>query len=160
MPDPEIVTLREAVQARPAMWFGDHPTADWPVVIALWTARTLFEYTTGDLAKVELTLHGDGALSATCHGTDRFPPEEEIRRRMWWMELARSTAITLTGAQDHINVRIEIEPELIGVGPGAWWHQGLDRLRRISAVPHFQLAAGHCIVATDEATGASAMLEA
>ena len=116
-------------------------------------------------------------MSLTRYGGARFSWEELVRRRMWWIELTHSAMVTVSGTDGRgtgeppsveggqtwnnlsIDVRLEIEPWLIGVTPDAWWYDGLNRLRRMADSPDFQLAASQTIVVTDEATATVVAIE-
>jgi hypothetical protein len=174
----EVLTLREAVARHPAMYFGDHPTADWPLVVAAWTAFDLLDYGVGSQRSVELILHRDGALSAAVAKgrvarsvTARPAPVDElVRRRMWWHRLGRSTEVTVlrdggpVGAAEvvgdelvwddlDIGVRLVLDVDLIGTSPGQWWHAGPARLRALLTTDRFRPAPGQRLTIIDEAAG-------
>jgi hypothetical protein len=104
--DIRIVTLREAVLRRPAMYSGDYRPLDWPLVIAAWTAAEMLDYGCAPRRQAAVTLHRDGGLSASVAkarmvqpaAAQRLPIEELVRRRMWWHQLARSTTVTVDQA--------------------------------------------------------------
>lgn len=171
------LTLREAVVRRPAMYFGTYPTADWPLVIAVWTATDLLHYAVGPEPQVGVTLHDGGDLSAEVLGArvewpataKPHPVEELVRHRMWWRHLTRSTTVSVRqgarppAAPQRIDVdlvwndldilaRFELDADLIGVAADEWWRDGPIRLRDVFATPHFRLAPGHRLTITDEAT--------
>jgi hypothetical protein len=169
--DITVVTLREAVLRRPAMYFGDYRPSDWPLVIAAWTAAELLDYQTRPARQVILTLHRGGDLSATAAGARvpcsatgrRWPIGDLVRRRMWWHQLCRSTTVTITrngtdpGEPQHvgdqvvwddlsIEVRMALDPDIIGAAPGTWWGDGPARPREVFAAGSFDLVAEDVVV--------------
>jgi hypothetical protein len=176
--DIQVLTLREAVLRRPAMYFGDFRPPDWPLVIAAWTAAQMLDYAVPPRRRATLTLHRNGDLSATIArarivqptAAQRLSIEELLRRRMWWHQLTQST--TVVAGQDgkdaaepqcvddrliwtdlDIAVRLEPDPQLIGIAPEVWWQDGPTRLQDVFATLHVQLMADDQLVVLDEATG-------
>jgi hypothetical protein len=181
--DIKVVTLREAVLHRPAMFFGDYRPPDWPVVIAAWTAADMLDYAVPPRRRAAVTLHGDGDLSATVAmarvvrpaAARPLPIEELVRRRMWWHQLARSTTVVVGRAGKaavepqrvddglvwsglDIVVRLELDAQLVGVAPEAWWQDGPARLRDVFATLGVHLTADDQVVVLDEATGTTLTL--
>jgi hypothetical protein len=175
----DALTLREVVARHPAMYFGDYPSADWPLVIAAWTAFDLLAYRIGPQRSVELILHRDGDLSATVvkarvarSATARPAPVEElVQRRMWWRQLCRSTTVTVrrgcgpAGVAQvvgdewvwdglDIGVRLAPDVDLIGTSPQQWWHEGPARLRALFRTDRFRPAPDDQLTIIDEGAGA------
>jgi hypothetical protein len=175
----KVLTLREAVLRRPAMYFGSYPASDRPLVIAAWTATTLLDYAVGPDPQVDVTLHRGGGLSAEVVGARLTwpaaarlrPIDEMVRQRMWWHQLARSTTVTVhqNGNQPStpqrtddelawndldIITRLELDADLIGTAPDEWWRDGLARLQSVFATDRFRLPPGHRVAITDEASEA------
>jgi len=176
--DIQVMTLREAVSRRPGMYFGEYQQPDWPLVMAAWTAHEMLDYLVPPRRQATVTLHGNGDLSASVARArierpataQQLPIDHIIRRRMWWHELARSTTIAVgqagtdTAEPEHVDdrlvwsdlaieVRLELDAQLIGIGPELWWQDGPARLQHIFGSPHFHLAADDQLVILDEATG-------
>jgi hypothetical protein len=183
--DITVLTLREVVARRPAMYFGDYPPSDWPLVIAAWTAHTVLDYVVGPHPRVDVTLHRFGDLSAAVAGARLTwpatatlrPLDELVRRRMWWHQLARATAVTVRQGGNHpstpkktggdlvwsdldIVTRLEFDADLIGVAPDEWWRDGPARLQNVFATRRFRLSPGHRVVIADEASVRSVRIEA
>jgi hypothetical protein len=176
--DLKVVTLREAVLRRPAMYFGGYRPPDWPLVIAAWTAAEMLDYAVPPRRQAAVTLHRNGDLSASVAmarivqpaAALRLPVEELVRRRMWWHQLARSTTVVAgrdgedAAEPQHVDdrlvwtdlaivVRLELDAQLIGIASEAWWQDGPARLQDVLATLSFHLAAHDQLVVLDEATG-------
>lgn len=182
--DLEIVTLREAVARRPAMYFGDYTAEDWPLVIAAWTATDLLDYVVTPRSHAMITLHRNGDLSAaapgarlTCRVTAQpRSADDVIRRRMWWHQLCSSMAVTVlrnvtpSGTADIIGdelvwndlsiaVRLTLDADLVGVPSQMWWQDGAARLRAVFATDRFRLPPDRHLTVTDEAAGTVATID-
>lgn len=176
-----VLGLRGVVLRRPQMYFGDYAAAEWPLVIAAWTAHELLDYAVGPEPRVDVTLHQDGDLSAAVTGARVAWPaaapsasvDELIRRRMWWHHLAQSTEVvvrrkgTPAGPADIVDdelvwseldvvVRLSLDAGLIGVAPHRWWHDGTARLQAVFA-DRFRPAPGHLTV-IDETAGTATQI--
>jgi hypothetical protein len=170
--------VSDAVKAHPGMYFGAYPAADWPLVIAAWTVADLLRLTEGE-AHVRLVLHRDGALSAAVRGArvtapavgDPRPVGDLVRSAMWYVELARTTAVhagpqrapELLGGRRvwrglDVTVHSELDGDLFGLPAGGWWRDGPARLAVVLASPRHRPAGGQRVHVTDEATGATADL--
>ncbi|MEV6925282.1 hypothetical protein AB0M46_12375 [Dactylosporangium sp. NPDC051485] len=165
------------MKAHPGMYFGAYPAADWPLVIAAWTAADLLRLA-GDGARVELVLHRGGALSASVRGAsvtaplgEEKPIEDVIRSGMWYTELSRATAVAagpqrpgeLVGGEQvwrdlDVTVHSDLDGALFGVPDGQWWRDGVSRLAAVLATPRHRPADGQRVHVTDEATGERAEL--
>ncbi|WP_433087490.1 hypothetical protein ACQP1P_16195 [Dactylosporangium sp. CA-052675] len=181
--DLEIVTLREAVARRPAMYFGDYAAEDWPLVIAAWTATDLLDYVVTPRPRAMVTLHRDGDVSAAVSGARLTWPvaarprsaDDVIRRRMWWHQLGSSMAVTVlrngtpSGMADVIGdelvwndlsiaVRLTLDADFVGVAPQMWWRDGVARLRAVFATDRFRLPPDQQLTVTDEAAGTVATI--
>ncbi|HTJ37442.1 MAG TPA: hypothetical protein VL738_29795 [Dactylosporangium sp.] len=166
------------MKATPGMYFGAFPAADWPLVIAAWTAADLLRLA-GDEPRVDLVLHRGGALSATVRGArvtapaadPQRPLADVIRAGMWYTELARSTTVdtgppaTPALTDGHyvwtaltVTVHSELEGSLFGTPASQWWRDGVTRLRAVLATPRHRPPDGHRVHVTDETTGETAVL--
>ncbi|MFG2041054.1 hypothetical protein [Dactylosporangium sp. NPDC048998] len=170
--------MSDSVKAHPGMYFGAYPAADWPLVIAAWTAADLLRLAK-EAPRVELTLHRGGALSASVRGArvtapaagDAQPVGDIIRTGMWYTELSRSTVVDvappcearLTGGEHvwcdlDVTIRSELDPGLFGVPACDWWRDGVTRLAAVLATPRHRPPDGQRVHVTDEATGETADL--
>jgi hypothetical protein len=181
--DLTLVTLREAVARRPAMYFGDYPAADWPLVIAAWTAIDLLDYVATPEPRAMVTLHRGGDISAAVSGARLTWPvtaiprsaEDLIRRRMWWRQLGSGMAVAVlrNGAPPataetvgdewvwddlSVAVRLTLDADLIAVAPQVWWQDGVARLRAVFDTDRFRLQRDRQLVVTDEAAGTVATI--
>jgi hypothetical protein len=176
----KALSLRELVQRRPAMFFGEYGAVDWALVIAAWTASELLDYAVGPQPSVEVTLHQNGDLSAGVTGARLTGPatahaaavEEVIRHRMWWHQLARTTTVVVqrdgapVGRPDvvgdelvwsdlNVVVRLALDADLIGVEPCLWWHDGAARLQAVLSTDRFRPSPGHTLTVIDELAGST-----
>ncbi|MEV6967401.1 hypothetical protein AB0M47_20085 [Hamadaea sp. NPDC051192] len=180
-----IVTPREAVCSRPAMYFGDSPPADWPLIFCAWTVHELLDYATEPAKQVDLGLHHGGALTAEVHRARLAWPaaakaaaiEEIVQRRMWWTLLCRTSTVTVDQAGRppgspqrvgdqliweglRIATRIDLDPELFGVSAERLWRDAVARLRPTFATDRFRLPHGSRVKITADADSAmSAWIE-
>jgi hypothetical protein len=167
-----------AVKANPGLYFGAFPASDWPLVIASWTAGDLLRLAP-HAARVDLTLHHTGALSATVRdATVSAPPSagprpvaDIVRAGMWHVELSRSTTVHVTADRVvpepypartwsglTVTVHSELDATLFGLPDGSWWRDGVNRFGRLMTNPRHRPPEGQHIRVTDEATGESAEL--
>ncbi|MEV8515326.1 hypothetical protein [Dactylosporangium sp. NPDC051484] len=173
-----VRSVSDSVKAHPGMYFGAYPAADWPLVIAAWTAADLLRLAERT-PRVELTLHGGGDLSASVRGgrvtapaaDDARPVGDIIRAGMWYTELSRSTVVDVappgepqrSGGERRwsgldVTIRCELDPGLFGVPAADWWRDGVTRLAAVLATPRHRPADGQRVHVTDEATGETADL--
>ncbi|MER7007058.1 hypothetical protein ABT297_29025 [Dactylosporangium sp. NPDC000555] len=173
-----VRSVSDSVKAHPGMYFGAFPAADWPLVIAAWTATDLLRLAE-QTSRVELTLHTGGGLSASVRGArvtapisgDGRPVGDIIRAGMWYTELSRSTVVDvappgepqLTGDELlwsglDVTIRSELDPGLFGVPAADWWRDGVTRLAAVLATPRHRPADWQRVHVTDEETGETADL--
>ncbi|WP_433075448.1 hypothetical protein ACQP1P_29235 [Dactylosporangium sp. CA-052675] len=171
--------MSSAVKANPGLYFGAFPAADWPLVIAAWTAADLLRLAPA-APVVDVILHRGGPLSATVRGaTVAAPPHEArrpvadiIRSGLWYTELSRSTTVHTTsdhpsplpGEADRVwsgltvTVHSELDANLFGLPDGTWWRDGIARFAKILATPRHRPPDGRRVHVTDERTGERASL--
>jgi hypothetical protein len=160
------------------MYFGAYPAADWPLVIAAWTAADLLRLAER-APHVELTLHAAGGLTAFVRGATvkvpigepRRPVGDVIRAGMWYTELARTTVVDVgaAGAPEAVGaeyvwrdldvaVHSELDGAFFGLPGGGWWRDGILRLAAVLATPRHRPPDGQRVHVIDEAGGVFAEL--
>ncbi|WP_432971729.1 hypothetical protein [Dactylosporangium sp. CA-233914] len=167
-----------SVKANPGLYFGAYPAADWPLIIAAWTAADLLRLAPA-APHVAVTLHRDGSLSATVCGAtvtapssgDQRPLPDIIRAGMWYTELSRATTVTITpecppvvlGPERMwsgltVTIGSTLDASLFGLPEGTWWRDGVPRLAKLLAAPRHRLPGGRRVHITDGSTGETAAL--
>ncbi|MEV0272289.1 hypothetical protein AB0H43_26230 [Hamadaea sp. NPDC050747] len=173
-----VVTLREAVCARPAMYFGDWPAADWPLVMCAWTVHELLAYSAEAPKRVDVTLGIDGVLAAAVDQARLTWPtrakkttvEEIVGRRMWWAQLGHSNTVTIQQAGRtpgppkqvgdlliwdglRITTRMDLDPEMFGVPADSMWLDAAPRLGQIFTTDRFRLPTDSQVMITNDGVG-------
>ncbi|GAA3453151.1 hypothetical protein [Dactylosporangium matsuzakiense] len=159
-----------SVKANPGLYFGAYPAADWPLVIAAWTAADLLRLAPST-PTVDVTLHHNGALSATVRGATvpaaPRPVADIIRSGMWYTELSRTTTIHATTPHATpgpawtdltVTVHSDLDADLFGLPAGTWWHNGVQRFAGLLTNPRHRPPDGRHVDVWDEATGERAEL--
>ncbi|MFI5910011.1 hypothetical protein [Dactylosporangium sp. NPDC051541] len=161
-----------SVKANPGLYFGAYPAEDWPLVIAAWTAADLLRLAPKTPA-VDLTLHHNGALSATVRGAevraDPRPVADVIRSGMWYTDLSKATTIHATSPHPvptasntwsdlTVTVHSTLDANLFGLPDGTWWRNGVTRFANLLTNPRHRPPDGRHVDVWDEATGERAEL--
>jgi len=173
-----VVSLREAVQRHPRMYFGDLLPPDWPLIICAWTVHELLDYTVGTTRQVHLVLHREGALTAVANQARVAWPavartsaaDAIVRHRMWWTQLGWSSTVTVDQVGQvpgpphqigdqlvweglRIVARIDLDADLFGIAADHLWDDAAARLRGTFATDRFRLPGDSQVSIVDEAAG-------
>ncbi|GAA1646486.1 hypothetical protein GCM10009679_59580 [Saccharothrix algeriensis] len=171
------MTLREAVMARPRMYFGDAPHHDRPIILLAWAVGLLQKFVLPQSPRVRVVVRTDGAFEVGAQFAVVPIPrsldtvEEVLLGAAWWTELCRSSHVTASGqadaGSDEFGLRlVEVEspvmqfacdPDVVGAGAQTWWPGWLDRLPSVlAAMP--SPSTHDVVIAVDQATGEQRIL--
>jgi hypothetical protein len=146
------LTMREAIEKRPAMYFGDRPRSDWPLVMMGMTVLKLARHVPSPARTVQVTVHAAGDFTVSVGGasTSWNPQRVESAKAafsndLWWRHVALATSVTVSdppggsttdqNGRLHlddvaISVRMACDPDVAQSDASVWWEDWISRLPR------------------------------